>query len=44
MTFHSVSAGSIGKSRKSLIKTILAFLDQVAEKNARNRNYEPFGL
>ncbi|MGO4448844.1 hypothetical protein AB4Y96_07930 [Phyllobacterium sp. TAF24] len=29
---------------RGLIETILAFLDRVAETNARNKNYEPFGL
>lgn len=44
MNFQSVGADSLGKRRKSLIEMALAFLDDVAEKNARNRNYEPFGL
>lgn len=44
MNFQSVGADSLGKRRKGLIEMVLAFLDDVAEKNARNRNYEPFGL
>jgi hypothetical protein len=29
---------------RGIIETILAFLDNIARKNARNENSEPFGL
>jgi len=44
MSIETISGSDVRKGGKGIIEAVLAFLDKVAESNARNRNYEPFGL
>jgi hypothetical protein len=39
-----IATASTRTAPRGVIETILAFLDRVAQTNARNKNYEPFGL
>ncbi|PWJ83790.1 hypothetical protein C7441_108184 [Pseudaminobacter salicylatoxidans] len=44
MSIQTITTSNVRKGNKGIIETVLAFLDKVAERNARNKNYEPFGL